>query len=46
MLAILENKWDIKYIQALPTPREGASENIGEDLHQKGNLCSIKHHAP
>ena len=46
MLAILENKWDIKYIQALPAPREGASENIGEGLHQKGNLCSIKHHAP
>ena len=46
LLAILENKWDIKYIQTLPAPREGASENIGEGLHQKGNLRSIKHHTP
>ena len=30
MLAILENKWDIKYIQTSPAPREGATENIGE----------------
>ena len=24
------NKWDIKYIQILPAPTEGATENIGE----------------
>ena len=35
MLAILENKWDIKYIQTSPAPREGATENIGEGLHYK-----------
>ena len=25
----LENKWDMKYIQILPAPGEGAAENIG-----------------
>ena len=34
-LAITENKWDVKYIQILPAPTEGATENIGEDMHQK-----------
>ena len=33
MLAIKENKWDIKYIKILPTPTEGATKNIGEGLH-------------
>ena len=32
-LAITENKWDVKYIQILPAPTEGATENIGEDMH-------------
>ena len=30
---IIENKWDVKYIQILPAPTEGATENIGEGLH-------------
>ena len=30
---IIENKWDVKYIQILPAPTEGATENIGKDLH-------------
>ena len=30
---IIENKWDVKYIQILPSPTEGATENIGEGLH-------------
>ena len=29
----MKNKWDIKYIQQLPAPTEGALENIGEVLH-------------
>ena len=33
MLAIIENKWDLKYIQILPAKTEGATENIGEVLH-------------
>ena len=33
MLAIIENKWDIKYIQILPAPTEGATENIGDGLN-------------
>ena len=33
MLAIKENKWDIKYTQILPAPREGATENVGEGVH-------------
>ena len=28
----LENKWDMKYIQILPAPGEGAAENIGQSL--------------
>ena len=32
---MLENKWDANYIQTLPAPREGATENIGEVLHYK-----------
>ena len=30
---IIENKWDVKYIQILPAPTEGATENIGEGFH-------------
>ena len=33
MLAIIENKWDVKYIQILTVPTEGRMENIGEVLH-------------
>ena len=33
MLAIIENKWDVKYIQILTVPTEGAMENIAEVLH-------------
>ena len=33
MLATIENKWDLKYIQILPGPNEGATDNIGEGLH-------------
>ena len=29
----MENKWVIKYIQILPVPIEGATENIGKDFH-------------
>ena len=37
-MALIENKWDVKYIQMLTAPTEGATENIGErssleDLH-------------
>ena len=32
MLAIIENKWGIKYIQILPAPTEVSTENIGEGL--------------
>ena len=35
MLVILENKWDVNYIQVLPAPIEGAMENIGGCPHQK-----------
>ena len=30
---MIENKWDIKFIQILPTPTKGATENIGEGFH-------------
>ena len=30
---MVESKWDIKYIQILPTPTEEATENIGEGLY-------------
>ena len=30
---MIENKWDVKYIQILPAPTEGATENIGECFH-------------
>ena len=33
MLAIIENKWDVKYIQILTVPTESGMENIGEVLH-------------
>ena len=33
LLAILESKWNIKYIQTLHAPAEDATKNIGEDLH-------------
>ena len=33
MLAMLGNKFNIKYIQTLPASREDATENIGEVLH-------------
>ena len=33
MLAIIENKWDIKYTQILTVLTEGTTENIGEGLH-------------
>ena len=26
---MIENKWDVKYIQMLPGPTKGAKENIG-----------------
>ena len=26
-------KWNIKYVQTLPAPTEGALENIGEGFH-------------
>ena len=46
MLAILENKWDIKHIQRLPAPRESATENIEEGLHYKKitqcKTCALK----
>ena len=29
LLAIIENKWDTKYIQILPIPTEGTTENTG-----------------
>ena len=35
MLTLIENKWDIKYIQILPGIIEGATENNGEGLHSK-----------
>ena len=33
MLAIIENKWDIKYVQILTVPIEGVMENIGKVFH-------------
>ena len=33
MLALIENKWDVEYIQMLTASTEGATENIGEGLH-------------
>ena len=33
LLAITENKRNIKYIKILPTSTEGATKNIGEVLH-------------
>ena len=35
MLTIIENKPYIKYIQILPVPAEGATENIGESFITK-----------
>ena len=32
---MVENKDDKKYIQILPCPTEGATENIGEGFHYK-----------
>ena len=32
-MAIIKNKWDIKYIQILPAPRGSAMENIEEGFH-------------
>ena len=32
-MAIIENKWDIKYIQTLPASIEGSTENIGEGFY-------------
>ena len=29
LLAIIENKRNLQYIQVLPSPTEGATENIG-----------------
>ena len=37
-MAIIENNLDIKYIQILPAPSEGATENIGEDFRWKTSL--------
>ena len=31
----MHKKWDIKYIQRLPAPREGATENIGGFITKK-----------
>ena len=33
LVAIKENKWDVKYIEILPAPTEGATKYIGEGLH-------------
>ena len=32
LLVIIENKWDIKYIEILPAPTEDATEGIEEGL--------------
>ena len=32
-MAIMENKWDIKYIQMLPAPTKVATEDIAKGLH-------------
>ena len=45
MLAIIENKSGIKYIQILPVQTEGATKNIGE-FSSLRNLLNVKHHAP
>ena len=37
MLAIIENKWDVKYIQILPGATGDVMENIGEDLYYQEN---------
>ena len=31
-VCIKKNKYDVKYIQIVTTPKEGATENIGESL--------------
>ena len=42
MLAVIENNWDIKYIQILPAPPEGATENIGKIFFtKKFTQCKI-----
>ena len=33
MLAIIESKWDVKYIQILTVPTESATEYIVKGLH-------------
>ena len=33
LVASDRKKWDIKYIQILPAPTEGAKENFGEGFH-------------
>ena len=31
-MAVIENKWGVRYIQILPAPAEGATENIGKSF--------------
>ena len=44
MLAIIEKKWDVKYIQILHAPTKGATELIGEGLQftQYKTFCTLK----
>ena len=45
MLAVIEKKWGIIYIQILPVLTEGATENIGERRFSLlRNLLNVKHH--
>ena len=45
MLAIVENKWDIKYIQILPVPTEGCSGKYWRRSSWLKNLVNVKYHA-
>ena len=40
-MAIIKNKWDVKYIQILSASREGATKNIDQK-----NWSSYKHLLP
>ena len=42
MLAIVENKWDIKYIQILPVPTEGCSGKCWRKS-EKFSQCKVSH---
>ena len=50
MLAIIENKWDVKYIRLLPTPTEVLRKILEKAFIRRPsllrNLLNVNYHAP